>query len=96
MILTAVTEPITGGEGMGPFSLAQLQRMPSPSSSCRWKQPKFRYALKNVALHQNMSLMPPEVVLYAHVLATSKSGTLCGPRDQVLDGGPVSSLRALL
>ena len=56
MILTAVTEPITGWEGMGPFSLAQLQRMPSPSSACRWKQPKFRYALKHVALHQKTPL----------------------------------------
>ena len=30
------------------------------------------------------------------LLATSKSGTLWKPRDQVLDGGLLSSLRALL
>ena len=30
------------------------------------------------------------------LLATSKSGTLWDPRDQALDGGLVSSLRALL
>jgi hypothetical protein len=30
------------------------------------------------------------------LLATSKNGTLCYPRDQVMDEGPVSSLRALL
>ena len=34
--------------------------------------------------------------LYARVLATSKSGTHWEPRDQGLDGGLVSSLRALL
>ena len=33
---------------------------------------------------------------YARVLATSKSGTHWEPRDQGLDGGLVSSLRALL
>ena len=32
----------------------------------------------------------------SHVLATSKSGTHWEPRDQGLDGGLVSSLRALL
>ena len=32
----------------------------------------------------------------ASLLATSKNGTLCYPRDQVMDEGPVSSLRALL
>ena len=36
------------------------------------------------------------VLLLATMLATSKSGTLWKPRDQVLDGGLLSSLRALL
>ena len=30
------------------------------------------------------------------IIATTKNVTLCYPRDQVMDEGPVSSLRALL
>ena len=38
----------------------------------------------------------PELYARVEVLATSKSGTHWEPRDQGLDGGLVSSLRALL
>ena len=50
-------------------------------------------------VHRGDSLIQPRVatrLLDRLVLATSKSGTHWEPRDQGLDGGLVSSLRALL
>ena len=41
-------------------------------------------------------LLPATETVHRAVLATSKRGTLWDPRDQVPDGGLVSSLRALL
>ena len=49
-----------------------------------------------ISMVKQMSSIGLSISKYLQVLATSKSGTHWEPRDQGLDGGLVSSLRALL
>ena len=55
-----------------------------------WKRPAYDVWSQDGAMGKWAQLDQGQL------LATSKSGTLWDPRDQALDGGLVSSLRALL
>jgi hypothetical protein len=60
--------------------------------SAAWDR-SVEYLGEIVVEHRNSSR---DFARFYRLLATSKNGTLCYPRDQVMDEGPVSSLRALL
>ena len=70
-----------------------------PEEVITWIPPTYGAAtVEKVAINAVMAGSSPEhfPIILSALLATSKSGTHWEPRDQGLDGGLVSSLRALL